>query len=103
MASNTEFGCQSRERTVDCRFLMCLDTHQSPSSSNEQIHATLSPVPTANFFSFGAHLTQVADRLIRSNTSDGFHVAPSFFHTYALRSNPHVTIVSLLGAQSTPV
>ena len=91
-ASNTLFGCQSTERTVDrIGFFNCLATHQLFSGSNEQTamalpkkrqhmvpgdpdgKSDLAPLATANLSSFGLHRTNVAARLTRSSTSVGFH------------------------------
>lgn len=60
------------------------------------------PLPTANLFSRGDHLTKVAARLILRMTRVGFQTPSFWLHTYALRSAPQVTIRSLLGAQSMP-
>jgi hypothetical protein len=73
-ASNTPFGCQSMDKTVDLSgFFKCLDVHQLFSSSNEQTATDLAPLPTANLSSLGLHLTHVAARLIRRRTRTGFH------------------------------
>ena len=42
---------------------------------------TRAPEPTANFFSEGDHRTNVAARLIRSNTSVGFQPVGDGSHT----------------------
>uniref|UniRef100_A0A0E9WI23 Uncharacterized protein n=1 Tax=Anguilla anguilla TaxID=7936 RepID=A0A0E9WI23_ANGAN len=39
------------------------------------------PLPTANLFSLGDHLTQRAARLILRMTRVGFHVSPFRLHT----------------------
>jgi len=65
------------------------------------------PLPTANLFSSGDHFTQVAARLIRNTTSDGFQSFPSRVHTYALRSynyqihNPQPNILHYCSTYST--
>lgn len=75
-ARRTLLGCQSTDRTVErMGFLRSLDTHQSPSGSNEQIAMALhkirclylvrmgrrvtylAPLATANLSSFGLHFT----------------------------------------------
>ena len=49
----------------------------------------LAPLPTANLFSLGDHLTMVAARLIRNMTREGFQEPSLKLHTYALRSYRH--------------
>lgn len=107
-------------------FLSNLETHQSPSGSNEQMaialhqtHQTIpyvckrsthrAPLATANLSSFGLHRTCVAARLIRSKTSVGFQIIRPVCgsglccHTYAFRSWAQVTMRFELGAQSMDV
>ena len=64
---------------------------------------SLLPVPHANLFSFGLHLTQMAARLILIRTNSGFHCPFSHFQTNAFLSAPHETIWFDCGAQSSPV
>ena len=126
-ASNTLFGCQSTDSTVDLiGFLSSLETHQSPSGSNEQIAIALivhvsnkpsstrwltyrAPLATANLSSLGLQRTCVAARLMRNRTRVGFQIIRPVCgsglccHTYALRSWAQVTIRFELGAQSMEV
>jgi hypothetical protein len=75
-ASKTEFGCQSRLRTVvRSGFLMCLATHQFDSASYWHTAIVLAPDATANFSSFGDQRTNVAERLMRRRTSVGCQTA----------------------------
>ena len=107
-ASRMLLGCQATERMVDrMGFLICLETHQSCSSSKWQTETMRDPLPTANLSSAhpptnlavslpvreggheqgyhptpcGENLTQVAARLMRRITSVGFHRLPFQFQT----------------------
>ena len=97
-------GCQSIDKMVERIGLrMCLLTHQLLSFSKLQIEMHRAPEATANLFSAGLHLTNVAARLIRRITSVGCHSLPTRFHTYAFRSCEQVTKRFEFGAQSMPV
>jgi len=73
-ARRTEFGCQSRPRTVErSGFLRCLATHQLLSASYWHTAIVRAPDATANFSSLGDQRTKVAERLMRRRTSVGCH------------------------------
>ena len=88
------FGCHATQSTVERCCLIIFEIHQSLSASKRQTGTHFAPLVTANFWPSGLHRTCSAARLIRRITSDGFQCPSGCkFHTNALRSCEHVTIL----------